>query len=719
MTSQLPSLSLLDEGALPVAELARIAMREGVRPRDVYQAHKWFARRLAITARALLVGAACDRSHCFWRAFYKGDAWLGRTVLDPFMGGGVMLLEAMRLGASVRGIDIEPVAAAVARFQTTLHNLPDLTEALETLTTTVGRELAPYYRAQDANKRAETLLHAFWVQTIRCNDCDREFDAHPNFQMAWSDAERRQWIACSECSAIIEADLDAASVSCACGAETPTSGGRIERGKVCCPGCNRREALIAYARRATGPPRFRLFAVETLPEGDERRAKVCERRLRSATAFDEDCYRDAGRRLEELLAERPAALPPGPIPRAGRADNRLIDYGYSDYVEMFNARQRLHLAMIGAAIDKLKGDARHGLAIAFSDHLTTNNMFCGYAGGWRRLTPLFSVRAFRHIARPVEINPWLRKNGRGTFPNAVRAVARASKAMRAPKEPTPTGALKRIKDSPMGKADIVCGDARRMRHIPTASVDLVLTDPPYFDYISYSELGHFFTPWLRRFGLISRRGTWNFPKGQLASAARSRSAERRFACKLAEAFREIRRVCKPEARVVFTFQNLDGRGWNALAKAMSRAGVKPICALPLYGDSSASLHKHSRSISWDAAMVCRVSVPGLKLKVDVQAQAEGRRAAEAWSRALLTKKLRMTDGDRANIAHATTIVAAFERASMNHNQDQKRAAIYGTPRTPVEQSTMDCRLQSFGVTEEYGPLYEERAGTPGVGRDRL
>jgi hypothetical protein len=324
----------LDGGDLPVADLARIAMREGIRPRDVYQAHKWFARRLAINARALLIGAACDRWESFWRTFYTGDAWLGRTVLDPFAGGGVMLLEAMRLGASVHGVDIEPVAAAIARFQTTLRDLPDLNEPLQCLANTVGRELAPYYRARDANGQAETLLHAFWVQTIRCDNCDREFDAHPKFQLAWSAAERRQWVACGECSAILEADLDAANVHCACGAETPTDGGRIELGEARCPGCNRRERLIAYARRANAPPKFRLFAVETLPSGDERRANVRERRLRSATTFDQDCYRDAERRLEALLTERRDALPTGRIPRVGRTDNRLIDYGYSDYIQM-------------------------------------------------------------------------------------------------------------------------------------------------------------------------------------------------------------------------------------------------------------------------------------------------------------------------------------------------------------------------------------------------
>ena len=53
--------------------------------------------------------------------------------------------------------------------------------------------------------------------------------------------------------------------------------------------------------------------------------------------------------------------------------------------------------------------------IAFSDHLTTNCMMTNYAFGWRRLAPLFSIRAFRHVPRPVEINPWLDGTGRGTY----------------------------------------------------------------------------------------------------------------------------------------------------------------------------------------------------------------------------------------------------------------------------------------------------------------
>ncbi len=681
MTRPLPAASLLDEGLLPVTDLARIAIREGIRPRDVYQAHKWFARRCAVTARALLVGAACDRSDSFWRTFYQGDAWIGRTVLDPFVGGGVMLLEAHRLGASVRGVDVEPVAVAVARFQTTMRDLPDLTGPLRALADTVGRDLAPFYEAQDEAGQNETLLHAFWVQYVHCDHCGRSYDAHPRFRFAWSDEDHRQWVACSACSTVLEAELHARSVVCPCGAETPTDGGRMHNGEVCCPGCGRREKLIAYARRRSAPPIFRLFGVETLPAGDVRRANVRDRRLRSATAFDKDRYRQAELRLQNLLVKRPHALPAGTIPREGRTDTRLVDYGYSDYTQMFNARQRLHLAMLGAAITKLQGMERDGLAVAFSDHLTTNNMLCAYAGGWRRLTPLFSIRAYRHIARPVEINPWLHKNGRGTFPNAVRAVVRASEALKQPREPSPKGLLKRVKDAPSGSAEIVCADARRMSHIDSASVDFVLTDPPYFDYIPYSELGHFFTPWFRRFRLISRRGSAGFPRGQLASPARSVQAKRRFANKLADAFREIRRVCKPNGRIVFTYQNLDGRGWQAIAQAMARAGVMPVRTFPLYGDSSASLHKHDQSISWDAVMVCRLGEPTGPLQIGCGARESGRQAAEVWSEAIALSDLPFSEGDRKNIGYAASIVAAFSGQvadqSVRRGSNRKQSARAG------------------------------------------
>src|SRR5262245_35073012 len=80
--------TMLDLGALPVEELARLGARESWRPRPIYHAHRWFGRRLGTTFRALLTAAALSPDGDFWSAYYDGITWAGRTVLDPFVGGG-------------------------------------------------------------------------------------------------------------------------------------------------------------------------------------------------------------------------------------------------------------------------------------------------------------------------------------------------------------------------------------------------------------------------------------------------------------------------------------------------------------------------------------------------------------------------------------------------------------------------------------------------------
>src|SRR5256885_17039372 len=89
--------TLLDTAQLPIEELALLAQREGRRPRPIYQVHRWFARRFGSAFRALLTAAALPEGADFWSAYYQGTDWSERTVLDPFVGGGTSIIEAMRL----------------------------------------------------------------------------------------------------------------------------------------------------------------------------------------------------------------------------------------------------------------------------------------------------------------------------------------------------------------------------------------------------------------------------------------------------------------------------------------------------------------------------------------------------------------------------------------------------------------------------------------------
>jgi putative DNA methylase len=453
---------------------------------------------------------------------------------------------------------------------------------------------------------------------------------------------------------------------------TTGAAGNVDKGTAVCPSCGNRQKLIDEAAITGGPPEFHLFAVEVIPSGRERRFTGEDRRIRTATFFDRKLFDEAKAALASLRTDMPDAIAPSPIPSQGRKDGRLLKYGYRNYSDMFSARQQLHLALLASEIDKLEGAVREAFSIAFSDHLVTNNMLCGYATDWRRLSPLFSIRAFRHIARPVEINPWLRKNGRGTFPNAVRAVQRAANALTNPREPTRTGTVRPVQDRPQRAFDLRCGDAQNLSHLPDRLIDLVLTDPPYFDYISYSELGHFFVPWLVRFGLVSPEALTVFPSEQMAARSRSPVAVKRFTESMAKAFKEIRRVCRDEARVVFTYQNLDGHGWAALAKAMADGGVRPVKAFPLLGDCGSRLHKRERSVSWDAVVVCRVDQPGCweqSANVDLEL---GRSRARAWTRRIQTAGVSFSDSDEINIAYAEAIVFLAREARKVSNKRAKR-----------------------------------------------
>ena len=109
-----PDTTLLESGALPIAEIAELAMREGQFTNPLYRVHRWFARRLGSQFRSILTGLSlnADEANRFWDTFLGEVPLDGAVVLDPFVGGGTSLVEAMRCGAHVIGYDIDPVATA-------------------------------------------------------------------------------------------------------------------------------------------------------------------------------------------------------------------------------------------------------------------------------------------------------------------------------------------------------------------------------------------------------------------------------------------------------------------------------------------------------------------------------------------------------------------------------------------------------------------------------
>jgi adenine-specific DNA methylase len=592
--------SLVEAGQLPIEKLVVFALREGRRPRPIYTAHKWFARRLGSVFRSLLIGVASKPDADFDDLYYGSADLSGLKVLDPFVGGGTSVFEASRLGATAYGCDVDPVACAVSRMELGAGDLPDLGPTLVELKAKVGSRLAEFHVRDN-----DIVLHHFWVQVVECSGCGRQFDAHPNHVLA--DDGTTRYAFCSACDTVHPLPTRTKSFECEnCGHHTDCDSGTVLRGRAECPHCDHGEQLIEYGRRS-GAPRWRLFAVETIARSMGSRAvPMSERTFQKATDEDVCQYERAKVALAEAEQAGEVLIPNDEIDTSGWSDERLSAYGYGRWRDLFNARQLLHLGLLAKEISLLAPPLRSAVAMAFSDHLTTNCMMASYASGWRRLTPLFSLRAFRHIQRPVELNPWIERSGRGTFPNAIRKLTAAAAYARNPKEPigekafidVPTRAHRR-------KNSIHMGTAGNLAFLASASIDIVMTDPPYFDNIAYSELARFFGPWLKSLEVLDTRDQQDILANSLvANRSRAGSVER-YTEGLGQAFEEIARVLKRNGIVAFSYRHTDAQAWQVLADAIARTDLRITSVLPMPGEAGSGLHAQGERGLWDAVFVLR------------------------------------------------------------------------------------------------------------------
>jgi adenine-specific DNA methylase len=673
---------MLDAGALPVEDVATLTDREGRRPRAIYQAHRWFARRPGTEFRALLTAAALPVSGDFWDSYYGSVDYAGQCVLDPFVGGGTAAIEALRLGASVVGFDVDGVACAVTRFETEASRMPDLHDAVASLRSDVGKKMAPLYRTLAVDGEASEVLHYFWVQVVTCESCGSVVEAHPHYRLAYEAEGSKQWVFCRECHAVKELGMDEREFTCpVCETHNVIEDGPVVHGWFTCPNCGKGARLIDVARTAGRPPEWRCFALEALeiPSGG-RTVPMSKRRFCPATKYDDAVFRQA---VVGLVKRRRgdggiAWIPQDAIPSEGRSDNRILSYGYRHYFQLFNPRQLLHLSYLAEAIAALKDPIRTAIVLAFSNHLATNCMMTQYAFGWRRLTPLFSLRAYRHVSRPVEINPWLESTGRGTFPNAVRQVQRAIDFARKPKEPHKDGGFRMTKPIPAPvlhpltpSVRIVHGSSEQLDLVADGSVDLVLTDPPYFDNIAYSELSDFYLPWLRMLGVVPENGAVVARRDSLAARGRGAKDAQHFQHGLALCFREMARALKPEGRLIFTYQHSTPVGWMSLATAFLSSGLIPVQLIPMLGSGDSGLHHHSGSIRWDAVFVAarntgRQGVSALELTEESVRSARNRWAH--WAKRLEQSHVAFTEADQLSFYRACLVYEAL----MPTSEDQIR-----------------------------------------------
>jgi len=596
------ALSLLERG-LPFRELSLIAEADR-RARDpAYGGHSWFARRPPGVMRGLLLAAALPTSATkdYWDWFRSAAPVLeGLRAHDPFTGGGTILLEAARLGATPTGMDVDPLAVKIVTHELRPPARDDLDKHAADLLAHLRRTTGHLFAA---TRQAWTPLHYFYLHLVTCPDCGDRGPLYRDLVIA-RDLEKHGAVVrdsalvvfCPACLRVHQLrDGERVQVDC-CGQRHRLYEGNYYAQTYKCPRCHRKSK---HSELKTGACPRQLVAVEETNEDQYRR-------IRKATATDSALTETARRYIARHRQE--LRLPTGAFSR-DRIDARPRSLGMSKAVDLFTDRQ---LAVFGRGFARLEAldltkEIRLALALGLSNALSTNNKLCGYARDYGRIAPLFSVRGYSLPALAVELNPFHPNAGRGTLAKVFDRLGRscATDSVRRYFWNPTTEELRAeaMTFSATAYPDVRCVSAATEIPEQKNTVDLCVFDPPYFDYIAYSELSEFFRLWLRSPKLGGRP---LFPTGD--DAAQS------FGDDLGDCLKAIEKRVKQGRPIAFTYHAARDDAWKAVGAALDAAGLLVTALWPLRNDIHMGHHTADGNCEWDIVVVCRRATECLRIK---------------------------------------------------------------------------------------------------------
>jgi putative DNA methylase len=616
------------EHDFPIVPVSRLAEQESWRKeinRPLYHIHKWWATRLGSVFRAITLAALSPPHTRVWEAFYERHHLAGKIVLDPFMGSGTSLGEALKLGAKAVGCDINPISTFLVGQSLTRVPECALHEAFAHLERTIAPAIRHFYQTRDPlSGELIPVLYFFWVKIARLPNGEDValFDRYVFAQDAYPKKKPKAQIVCPTCWELIEDRYDASSLVCpSCGQgfnpqKGPASGQYVTTQS----GRHRIKDLIP---KDGTPLPHRLYAVLALRSTGE---KV----YLAARAEDHALYAEARLRLDT------EALPlPTLKVRPGHNTDQARGYNYLHWRDFFNARQLLCLGLLLQEILRLEDHAvQEQLLCLFSSTLEFNNLFCSFKGeGTGAVRHMFSHHILKPERTPLENSIWGTEKSSGTFSSLfVSRLLRAKRYLDDPFEivlnetlfGTTTTAGKTTASHPLNVSQVASwqelnstkhaalilnGDSSCLP-IPDASVDAVITDPPYFDFVHYSELSDFFFAWLAP---VLKDRYWWFDKDDCSHVGEVQDKDpRTFARHLSYVLAECRRVLKNDGVLAFSFHHSRAEGWAAIYEAVTVAGFEVVAAHPVHAELRAASPKTSTKdpISLDAILVCRKHIPG-------------------------------------------------------------------------------------------------------------
>lgn len=620
-----------------------------------------------------MVSARSDRSDgsplAKARALIR-EAFDGRApkVLDPFAGGGAIPLEALRLGCETYALDVNPVAVLLNKAVLELPQrfgrpgavpvvpLPaprgkgrrpqgqgaaqgllagmepqaaqnPLLEAVKAWGAWVleeaRTELARFY---PADPDGSIPVGYIWARTLPCQNpaCGAEI---PLMRQTWLAKKDKKKVALrlipDRQSGRLDAEIvgqDGVGAKHVSPLPFDPEEGTVARAHVRCPLCGGTiDDKTTRRLFREGKSGQRLMAVvlhhprPLAPHAGLGRGKT----YRLPTDADLRAYRAAEKALvgaRQRLAQE-WGIDPVPDEPLGRVPITfgIINvwvYGILRWGDLFSARQKLALITFADAVRRAHremltqgADPEFAKAVVTYlgltlSHLTDRcSVICRLIPQTEAVGFTFTRQALPMLWDYYELQPLDNPGGWSAVFDDTFSVLLAALNMQS---------------TPIGNA--LHGTATALPW-PDDFFDAVLTDPPYYDNVPYSDLSDFFYVWLKRtLGDLypDLFATPLTPKSEEMVADASKAggsmdaAMQQFEQKLTQAFREIHRVLKPDGIAVIVFAHKTTAAWETVIQALLEAGLYLTASWPIHTEMRSRLRaQESAALASSIYMVCR------------------------------------------------------------------------------------------------------------------
>lgn len=543
------------------------------------------------------------------------DVWL----LDPFGGGGSIPLAGIQLGLNVWSNDLNPVATllqnAALKFPLVYDGERPLNEEIEKWGLEVFNrsynEMKTYF--PDDNQGNIPLAY-YWFRTVNCKNpfCGAEIPLTPQYWLCNTEQKKialKPWI---------DKTNNSISFSITDKIDFDPSEGTIKQGKAKCPVCqtvlNSSNLREIFTNKLNSQ---RLVAVIYTTDKGGKHYRIATKEDEKAFILAQDNLDKKVKKLTKKWGISP--VPDEPLPQRGSLGFRIQGYGFKTWGDMFNSRQKLSLLCLIEAIDQVRNDIKNAgyseentniittyLGIILSRCTDFSNTFCEWHNTWQMTAHIFSRPAIPMKWNYSELNLWAPMLT-GTWSSMTRVVSQSVEMLCKNKEI--------LKRTPQIK--ITNSSATKLLDY---KMDYIITDPPYYDNVPYSDLSDFFYVWLKRVvgkiypelfvSQVTPKGDEvisNFKKHVKSSTqSATKVAKEYFYETLLQSFKSCRNIIKNDGLFVVIFAHQSSEAWESLINAIWDSEFSITASWPIKTELKSRLRAHSSAaLASTIILVCR------------------------------------------------------------------------------------------------------------------